>query len=323
MINKKRYILIIIVFLGLFFLTGCKATDTTSPIPPKLFADFKFEDIFIYPVAGLLWLIAKTIGFGSYGIVIILGTLAVRSMAWPIYAKSNDLSLKMKLVEPEAAKIDAKYRGKDDQQSQQRMQMEKMQLYKKYGIGIGGCITPLLQMPIFIGVYRTISRMPATVLNKTAEGNLIYGSFNNTHWLSVFDTSNFFGIDLLQVRTGGWDIANWNLQDWGVVVLAILVGATQIFSLWLTQKRSKKAKEDQTSTIPAYRQPGSTDTQRQTEKTMNIMMYFMAIMMVVFVLQSPAGLGLYWLVGNLFSTLQSHIGHKNSQKRLEVLRSKH
>jgi membrane protein insertase Oxa1/YidC/SpoIIIJ len=52
-------------------------------------------------------------------------------------------------------------------------------------------------------------------------------------------------------------------------------------------------------------------------------MYFMAIMMVVFVLQSPAGLGLYWLVGNIYSTLQSYIGNKKSAKRLEVLRSRH
>ena len=321
--SKKKYLILIFVLLGLLFLTGCSKNDTTSPIPEKLFSDFKFEDIFIYPMAGIMWLVSKTIGFGQYGLVIILSTIIVRSMAWPIYAKSNDLSLKMQIVQPEVDKIDKKYAGKDDQQSQQRMQMEKMQLYKKYGIGLSGCITPLIQMPIFIGVYRTISRMPATVLNKTAAGELIYGSFNNTHWLSVFDTSSFLGIDLLRIRTGGWNIGSWNTQDWGIVILAILVGATQIFSLFLTQRRSKKMKQEKVSNIPEYRLQQRNQTQQQTEKTMNTMMYFMAIMMVVFVLQSPAGLGLYWLVGNIYSTLQSYIGNKKSAKRLEVLRSRH
>lgn len=322
-VNKKKYLLIIIVLVGVLFLAGCSTNDVTNPIPEKLFADFKFEDIFIYPMAGLMWLVSKTIGFGSYGLVIIFSTIIVRSMAWPIYAKTNDLSLKMSLVQPEVEKIDRKYAGKDDQQSQQRMQMEKMQLYKKYGIGIGGCITPLIQMPIFIGFYRTISRMPTTVLNKTETGELIYGSFTSEHWLSVFKTSNFLGIDLLRVRTGAWDIANWNLQDWGVVVLALLVGLTQIFSIYLSQKRTKKMQSEKTSTVPSYRLQQQGDAQRQTQKTMNVMLYGMAVMMVIFVLQSPAGLGLYWFVGNIFSTLQSYFGSMTSTKRLEVLKSKH
>lgn len=321
--NKKKYLLIILVLVGMLFLTGCGRNDVTNPIPEKLFTNFKFEDIFIYPMAGIMWLVSKTIAFGSYGLVIIFATIIVRSMAWPIYAKTNDLSLKMSLVQPEIDKIDRKYAGKDDQQSQQRMQMEKMQIYKKYGIGLGGCLTPLIQMPIFIGFYRTISRMPTTVLNKTPSGELIYGSFNNTHWLSVFDTSNFLGIDLLKTRTGGWSIGSWTLQDWGVVILALLVGLTQIFSIYLSQKRTKKMQAEKTSTVPSYRLQQQTDAQRQTQNTMNIMLYGMAVMMVIFVLQSPAGLGLYWLVGNLFSTLQSYIGSATSAKRLEVLRQKH
>lgn len=298
-INKK-YVLLVVMVLGLLFLSGCSKNDTTQAIGSN---GFQIDDIFVYPMAGLMWLVSKTIGFGNYGIVIILTTIIVRTLAWPIYAKTNDMSLKMSLVGPEAEKIKQKYAGKDDQQSQQRMQMETMQLYKKYGIGLGGCLMPLIQMPIFIGFFRTISRMPATV----AEPN---------HWLNVFNKTDFLGVDLLVGQVGD----SW--QKIGVIALAVLVGLTQIFSIWVSQRRQKKMKEQSTSSVPAYRQPNA-DQQQQTQKTMNIVMYSMAIMMVVFVLQSPAGLGLYWLVGNIYSTLQSYIGHKNSEKRLEVLKSKH
>ena len=112
-------------------------------------------------MAGIMWCIGKTIGFGSYPITIIIATIVVRTLAWPIYAKTNDMQLKMKLVEPEMQKIQKKYEGKEDQESKQRMQMETMQLYKKYGIGIGGCVMPIIQMPIFLGFYYSIRKIPA------------------------------------------------------------------------------------------------------------------------------------------------------------------
>ena len=46
-------------------------------------------------------------------------------------------------------------------------------------------------------------------------------------------------------------------------------------------------------------------------------------MMVLFVWQSAAGLGVYWVVGNIYSTLQTWLGQKGTEKRLEKLREKH
>ncbi|MDD4211965.1 MAG: YidC/Oxa1 family membrane protein insertase [Bacilli bacterium] len=304
--QQKKIFLAIALIIGLaLVLTGCSSADaTTRPI-----TGFVFEDLFVYPMAGLMWVTAKTIAFGNYGIVIVLSTIIVRTLAWPIYAKTNDMSLKMSLVQPEADRIRAKYEGKEDEQSKQRMAMETQQLYKKYGIGLGGCLLPLVQFPIFVGFYRTISRMPATILD--TEGNLL----TSGHWLAVFNSVKIFGVNLLEGQTDN------PTQKIAVIVLAVLVGITQILSLFISQHRQKKARADQQASVPSYRRQ-QTDTQKQTEKTMNIMMYAMTIMMVVFVLQSPAGLGLYWLVGNLYSTLQSYIGYKNSQKRLEVLKKK-
>ena len=135
-------------------------------------------------MAGIMWCIGKTIGFGSYPITIIIATLVVRTLAWPIYAKTNDMQLKMKLVQPEMDKIQAKYAEKKDQESQQRMQMETMQLYRKYGIGVGGCLMPLVQMPIFLGFYYTIRKIPACM---NVEG----------HWLNIFKETKIFGVDMI------------------------------------------------------------------------------------------------------------------------------
>lgn len=52
-------------------------------------------------------------------------------------------------------------------------------------------------------------------------------------------------------------------------------------------------------------------------------MAFLSVMMVVFVWQSAAGLGIYWLIGNIYSTVQTIINNKLSEKRAEKLRSKY
>lgn len=299
--KSKKKTLIIVIICALFMLTGCaKEAYLSKPLGDG----FGFWDIFVYPMAGIMWCIGKTVGGANYAMTIIISTLIVRTMAWPIYAKSNDMQLKMRLVQPEVNKIQAKYAGKDDKESQQRMQMETMQLYKKYGIGIGGCITPFVQMPIFLGFYYVIRKIPACM---EVSG----------HWLNIFTTTSIFGVDMLLDRNAGG-----NTQKWGVIILAILVGLTQIASLLLSNARQKKQKAEQNSDIPEYRRPQPTDQQKSSEMTMKIMMYVMAAMMVVFVLQSPAGLGLYWVIGNIYSTLQAWIGDKTSNRRLEKLRRK-
>lgn len=313
--NKKNILIGILLLVVMITLTGCNSNPEDLVRPIEGFTEF--WDIFVYPMAGIMWVIGKTIGFGNYPLTIILSTLVVRTIAWPIYGKTNDMQLKMQLVQPEMEKIQKRYEGRDDEASKQRMSMETMQLYKKYGIGLGGCLMPFVQMPLFIGFYRTISRMPFSIAK---EGN----------WIgSVFETTKIFGIDMLLQQNQGYDefgkiveATGWTDQKIGVLILAILVGITQLISIVLSNMRQKKQQENQVSDIPEYRRPKQNEQQQMTAKTMKFMLYFMAAMMVLFVWQSAAGLGLYWVVGNIYSTLQSWLGQLGTEKRLEKLRKK-
>lgn len=312
--KRKSIIIITMLVLMLFVLTGCSSSKDSTTKPIEGFSEF--WDIFVYPMAGIMWVIGKTIGFGNYPVTIIIATLIVRTIAWPIYAKTNDMQLKMQLVQPEMEKIQKKYEGKEDQESRQRMSMETMQLYKKYGIGMGGCLMPFIQMPIFIGFYRTISRMPSSI--------------TKANWIGkIFKTTSIFGVDMVlqqnQIMNDAGEIiesTGWTNQKIGVLVLAILVGITQLISILLSNRRQKLQKEKQVSNVPEYRRPQQTDQQKMTNATMKFMLYFMAAMMVVFVWGSPAGLGVYWVVGNIYSTLQSWLGQLGQEKKLAKLQEK-
>ncbi len=88
----------------------------------------------------------------NYGVSIILLTLLIRLITFPLQYKSFVSMKKLQLVQPELTKIREKF--KDDPA---RMQKESMELFKKSGANpIGGCLPLLLQMPVFFAFYKVL-----------------------------------------------------------------------------------------------------------------------------------------------------------------------
>lgn len=89
---------------------------------------------------------------GNWGVAIILLTVAVRSLLWPLQARSNAQMKKMGKLSPMLKELQEKY--KDDQQ---RFAQEQMKLFREYGVNpVGGCLPLLIQFPIFIGFYTVL-----------------------------------------------------------------------------------------------------------------------------------------------------------------------
>lgn len=88
----------------------------------------------------------------SWGFAIIFVTLFVRSLMWPLYARSNRTMKRMAKLKPEMARLKEKY--PDDPT---KVQQETMGLYRKFGINpLGGCLPMMAQIPIFFGFYRML-----------------------------------------------------------------------------------------------------------------------------------------------------------------------
>jgi YidC/Oxa1 family membrane protein insertase len=86
---------------------------------------------------------------GSYGLCIIILTVLVRGLMFPISRKQAMTTMRMQALAPELKKLQEKY--KDDRQGMGAAQME---LYRKHGVNpFGTCWFLLLQMPIFMGLY--------------------------------------------------------------------------------------------------------------------------------------------------------------------------
>jgi YidC/Oxa1 family membrane protein insertase len=88
----------------------------------------------------------------SWGLAIILLTITVRIIIWPLHAKSTHTMKRMAKLQPEMAKIKEKYA--DDPN---KINTETMGLYRKFGINpLGGCLPMFIQIPIFFGFYRML-----------------------------------------------------------------------------------------------------------------------------------------------------------------------
>ena len=88
----------------------------------------------------------------NYGIAIILLTLIIRMLTFPLQFKSFKSMKKMQEIQPEMTKLREKYK-----ENPQRLQQETMALFKRAGANpLSGCLPMLLQMPIFFAFYRML-----------------------------------------------------------------------------------------------------------------------------------------------------------------------
>jgi YidC/Oxa1 family membrane protein insertase len=89
---------------------------------------------------------------GNYGLVIILITVIIKALFWPLTAKSYKSMKGMQKLQPKIMKLREKY--PDDRQ---KMNQEMMQLYRAYKVNpLGGCLPMVIQIPVFIALYRLL-----------------------------------------------------------------------------------------------------------------------------------------------------------------------
>ena len=119
-----------------------------------------WTSIFVKPLAYILIKVGKL--FGNYGISVIVISLLIRLIAFPITKKTAMQSEIMKKAQPELNRIQKKYANKQDQESMIKQNQEMMAVYKKYNINpMSGCLFDFLQLPIFIAFFEAVQRTPA------------------------------------------------------------------------------------------------------------------------------------------------------------------
>jgi len=132
-----------------------------------------FEPIYEVMGAALAWFYSL---IPSYGVAIILLTVAVRLLLFPLTTKQARSMQAMQKLQPEMKRLQAKYKN-----DRQKLNEEMMKFYKEHNVNpLAGCLPLFLQMPLFIVLYRLISDLTKVVV----VGAIVVGGVPSTEALA-------------------------------------------------------------------------------------------------------------------------------------------
>ena len=243
-----------------------------------------FNQLIIWPIINLWMAVLKPIQIlgipGAMGFSIILLTIVIRILLYPLSKKQLASAHKMQLLKPEIDKLKEKYKDKKKQQEQQ------LKLFKKHGINpAAGCLPTILQFPILIGLYQVFLQ----VLNNgdfealvEQINKIVYFPF-----LKIIEIDpDFFGISM-GIKPSDWKEAGVWLLVIPVVTAGISFYQTQLMMEGSAPVVKKEGKEEDFGT------------------SMQKQMKFMFPMMLGWISYAfPLGLTLYWNTFAAFGILQ-------------------
>jgi YidC/Oxa1 family membrane protein insertase len=127
--------------------------EQTAVMEFKSTGFFKFMNPIMYPIKkALLWGLIHFAPFGNYGIAILILTVIVRVIFWPLTHKGTESMKRMQELQPKMAALKEKYKD-----NPQRMQQETMLLYKENKVNpMGGCLPMFVQIPVFIALFAVL-----------------------------------------------------------------------------------------------------------------------------------------------------------------------
>ena len=228
------------------------------------------------------WL--ASLGF-SMGIVLILITLILKAITYPMVKKSYMSSAKMRVLKP---KLDEATKQYDKPEDQMKKQQAMMQMYSQYGVSpLSGCLPMLIQAPIWIAMFWFVP-------------NAIQLRGQSFLWMEDLATYD--------------PIISWSSHIWGIgdhlSLSCLLFCGSNILYSWFTMRQQK----DQ-----------MVGAQAEQMKMMQWMMYLMPLMFFFMFNDYSSGLNFYYFISLLFSSIIMFVLRKttNDEKLLAILEARY
>ncbi|MFZ5845479.1 MAG: YidC/Oxa1 family membrane protein insertase [Patescibacteria group bacterium] len=257
-----------------------------------------WNQLLVWPIVNLLVVFYKLFEWlhlpGPLGWAIILLTIAIRLLLYPLMQQQLKSAKKMAELKPHLDALSAKH--KDDKGKLQQAQLE---LYKQHGVNpAAGCLPLLIQFPVLIALYNVFYQ----VLNN---GNLekMIGEINSIlYWSSLKLSSldlTFFGINL-GVKPGEWQKYGWWLLTVPLITALLQWYQTKLMTPSLASSKFK-IQNSKLENQKENKEKIPEDTAAEMQKQMALIT---PIMFGFFALQFPLGLSLYWNVFGIVGILQ-------------------
>ncbi len=275
--------------------------------------------IFGYPLGWIMWLIYKVIPV--YGVALILFTLTTKFLLLPLMIKQQKSMAKQQAFQPRIQELQNKYKN-----NKEKLNEEMMKLYEEEHFNpMSGCLPMLIQFPILFGlidvIYNPLKHLlrfssslvdqgmaiveqmgitgnlysrEITLINAVKSSPDAFSVLGADSVQKILDLNfNFLGIDLTLVPPMAFTLDP-------LLLVPILSGITSLLISFQSMWQQKRNYGEQAGA-----------------GMMKGMMLFMPIMSLMIAFQVPAGVGMYWILTNLFSLVQTAwLNKKYNPKKL-------
>jgi YidC/Oxa1 family membrane protein insertase len=208
--------------------------------------------------------------FNNLGLAIIVLTILIRLILVPLTLKQTKTQKKMNDLKPKIDELKTQHKG-----DKLKLQEAQMKLYQEHGVNpLGGCLPMIVQLVVLIALYQVFSKFLGP--HATIGGKLVNTQF---FWLNLAKHDQFY-------------------------ILPILAGVTQlVMSKMMMPTKPLQIKKSDTK----EEKEEKLDFAEAMQEAQSQMVYTMPIMTTIISINFPAGLALYWIVGNICSIIQQYL----------------
>ena len=258
-----------------------------------------FTTIIVQPIFNLLVLIYAILPGHNFGLAIIILTIIIRLLLWPLVKKQINQAKAMRELAPEIKKI--KQAAKGDRQKESAMTME---LYKEREVNpFASFGIMIVQIPILIGLYSGLNRI---IKNPHQIITFSYSWVHHLAWMQVlshnihrFDDSLLGFVNLTRTAVGTHGVY------WAGLAIAVASAAAQFFQAKQLMPQSKDAR----GLRAILSEAGKGKTADQSEVNAAVgrsTMFLIPGMVLIIAIRLALALPLYWLTSSVVALIQQH-----------------
>ena len=272
-----------------------------------------FNHLIVQPIFNLLVVIYSYLPGHNFGLALILFTIVIRILLWPLVKKQLHQTRAMRKLQPEITKIKKATKG-----NRQKESLMLMELYKERGINpIGTFPTLIVQLIVLIGLYtglQKVIRDPHTLVTfayPALQHNL--GWLNQlAHNIKLFDNTLFGFIDLKRAAIGPHGFY------FGGFVLVLGSAVAQFFQA----KQLLPDTQDKRGLRAILKEAGQGKQTDQAEVNAAVSrgtIFLLPAVVLFFTITLPAALSLYWLTGGIVAFIQQSIVLRRDETEMESM----
>jgi YidC/Oxa1 family membrane protein insertase len=275
-----------------------------------------FTTLIVQPLFNLLVVIYALLPGHNFGFALIIFTVIIRLLLWPLVRKQLHQARAMRALQPEIKRIKLATKG-----SKQKEQQMLMELYKERGINpIGTLPILIVQFIVLIGLYSGLRRV---ITNKHNLITFAYPDVRHLSWMETlagnihrFDNTLFGVVDLSRsaLHSGG-----------GVYWPAMIIVAGSAIAQYFQAKQLMPTSTDQRGLRAILKDAGDGKQADQSEVNAAVgrsTRFLLPVMIFIFTVNLASALSLYWLTGGVVAFIQQSLVLRKDETEMETADTK-